>query len=315
MRRTFTLQPPNPAVTSTGLSPAGDLLPEEFDHLMGDQVVTRKDLAFTHSMFVQCFLPIRALPAHNNQHWHVTHGSASIAIEAGRLADPRIPGNWEAQEVPTGPKARLLFAYINDFAIRRNTPVIDLARSLRSFMETNQVPIGGPNGHELTKQLKNIAAAHILFGSWGDDRVRTRAARVASGIDFWIDHDPKQSTLWEPEMQLAPEYFEALREHRVPLYFPALVKLQSNPRAMDVFCWLVYRMRSVRFAVKIRYAALHPVFGRTIKLLKHFKIEFRKALIAAHRFYPEARVEPQSDYLILYPSRPLIPADAPNRRL
>ena len=43
---------------------------------------------------------------------------------------------------------------------------------------------------------------------------------------------------------------------------------------MDVFCWLVYRMRSVKFPVKIPYAALHPVFGGTIKLLKHFKVEF-----------------------------------------
>ena len=63
------------------------------------------------------------------QHWHVTHGSASIAIEAGRLADLRKPGHWQTPQVPAGSKARLLFAYINDFAIRHNTPVIDLGKS------------------------------------------------------------------------------------------------------------------------------------------------------------------------------------------
>src|SRR5215467_3799654 len=102
------------------------LLKDELEHPIRDLVVTREELAFTHSIFVQCFLPMRALPESDNQHWEVRHGNASIAIEAGRLTDPRTPGRWEPQEVPAGPKARLLFAYINDFAIRHNTPIIDL---------------------------------------------------------------------------------------------------------------------------------------------------------------------------------------------
>src|SRR5207249_6474575 len=99
---------------------------------------------------------------------------------------------------------------------------------------------------------------------------------------------------------------QALGTHRMPLPFPALVKLQANPRAMDVFCWLVYRMRMVKFPVKIPYAALHPVFGGRIKLLKHFKIEFRRAVLAAHKFYPEARVEFKKDYVLLYSSPILV---------
>ena len=275
--------------------------------LFAGPAVRQDDLSFTHSIFVQCFLPLRPLARPNHQRWEVSHGSASLSIEAGRLANPCSVGQWDVREVPAGPKARLLFAYINDFAIRHKTPVIDLGRSLRKFMEMNSVPIGGPNGQEIGRQLKNIAAARIVLGVWSDSRVSTRQSRVASGIDFWRDRNPGQSTFWEPEMQLAPEYFEDLREHRVPLYFPALVKLQANPRAMDVFCWLVYRMRSVGFPVKIPYAALHPVFGVGIKLLKHFKGEFRKAMIAVHDSYPQARVELEEDHLILRRSPSLIP--------
>src|SRR5215469_3465619 len=286
---------------------ADELRSIDREGLFAGPAVSRDDLSFTHSIFVQCFLPLRPLAAPNDQHWEVNHGSASLSIEAGRLADPRAPGHWEAREVPAGPKARLLFAYINDFAIRHKTPVIDLGKSLRSFMEMNRVPIGGANGREIARQLKNIAAARIVLGIWSDARVSTRQSRVAAGIDFWRDQNPGQSTFWEPEMQLAPEYFEELREHRVPLYFPALVKLQANPRAMDVFCWLVYRMRSVGFPVKIPYAALHPVFGGGIKLLKHFKIEFRKSMIAVHHSYPQARVELAEDHLTLHRSPSLIP--------
>ena len=35
----------------------------------------------------------------------------------------------------------VLFAYINDFAIRHNTPVIDLGKSLRAFMEKTEYPL------------------------------------------------------------------------------------------------------------------------------------------------------------------------------
>jgi hypothetical protein len=84
---------------------------------------------------------------------------------------------------------------------------------------------------------------------------------------------------------------------------------------MDVFCWLVYRMRSVNFPVKIPYTALHSVFGPNLKLLKHFKMEFRKAVIAAHNFYPAARVEFKEDYVILYRSPHLIPDEVPSGRL
>jgi hypothetical protein len=279
------------------------------DAFFAGRMISRKDLSFTHSIFVQCFLPMRALPPQANQRWEVNHGSASLSIEAGRLADPQQPGHWEPQEIPSGPKARLLFAYINDFAIRHKTPVVDLGKSLRAFMEKNRVPIGGPNGHEIGRQLKNIAAARILLGIWSEAKVTTRQARVAAGIDFWKQWTAKQGTLWEPEMHLAPEYFEELKLHRVPVYFPALVKLQANPRAMDVFCWLVYRIRSVGYPVKIPYTSLHPVFGRGIRLLKHFKAEFRKALMAAHQLYPQARIELKEDQVVLYRSPLLIPPE------
>src|SRR5262249_7165724 len=114
---------PNAVEGETGSSPRHGLAPAAANAFVASRMISRKDLSFTHSIFVQCFLPMRALPPEANQRWEVNHGSASLSIEAGRLADPREPGHWEPQEVPSGPKARLLFAYINDFAIRHKTPV------------------------------------------------------------------------------------------------------------------------------------------------------------------------------------------------
>src|SRR5262249_13193150 len=154
--------------------------------------------------------------------------------------------------------------------------------------------ICGSNGREIIRQAKNLAAAEILLGTWGREGAQQLNVRIAKGLSFWIEKDERQGTLWNPELFLSDDYLRALLQHRVPVDFRALVALQANPRAMDVYCWLSYRMVSVRVPTHIPYEALHPVFGRGIAKLKHFKHEFVAALKLAHRYYPGARfaIEP-----------------------
>lgn len=284
----------------------------EIQEIINSVVISRDDIAFTHSVFVQCFLPIRSLRKESD-FYEVSHGNISLAIEAGRLIDPNNLKQWEKREVPTGAKARLLFAYINDQAIRTKSPVIDMGKSLRNFMEWNGVPIGGRNAKEITRQAKNVAASNILLGVWEDAAVHQEKISITKSMSFWLEKDPKQGTFWQPEMTLSRDYIETLQSHKVPLDFRALVGLQASPRAMDVYCWLAYRLRRLKVPVKIPYEALHPVFGREIRQLKHFKEEFKKAVIEAHKFYPEARIELDKDYVILRESPLSVPMDTSRR--
>lgn len=286
----------------------------EIQDIINSVIISRDDIAFTHSVFVQCFLPIRSLEK-GRDFYEVSHGDVSLAIEAGRLIDPNNYRNWEKREVPSGAKARLLFAYINDRAIRTKSRFIDMGSSLRNFMERNGVPIGGKNGKAIVEQTKNIAAAEIMLGEWSETKVSQCQTKVARGLSFWLEKDSKQGTLWQPEMELSKDYMETLQGRKVPLDFRALVGLQASPRAMDAYCWLAYRLRSIKVPVKIPYEALHPIFGQGIKQLKHFKEEFRKAVMEAHKFYPEARIELDKDYVTLGKSPPSVPADCPKAKL
>lgn len=49
---------------------------------------TRHDITFTHSVFAQCFLPLRKLKD-DARLYQVQHGRASLAIQAGVLLDPK----------------------------------------------------------------------------------------------------------------------------------------------------------------------------------------------------------------------------------
>lgn len=269
-------------------------------------VISADDIAYHHSVFVQCFLPVRALKEEKD-FWQVAHGNVSLAIQTGRLIDPSNRHHFERREVPSGPKARLLFAYINDQAIRHKSPDIDMGNSLREFMTRNGIPIGGQNGKEIVRQAKNIAASDIMLGGWGETTAAQGQMKIAGGVSFWLERDLRQGTLWQPTMVLSREYFAALQERRVPLDFRALVALQANPRAMDIYAWLAYRLYNLHSPVKIPFAALHPVFGHGIKQRRHFKERFKEALLAAHRCYPEAMVSLEGDYLLLRPSPPAVP--------
>ena len=264
--------------------------------------ISRDDLAFTHTVFVQCFFPVRHSKKTGDIH-QLIHGNVSLLVRAGLLMDPNNRQKWEHREVPAGPKARLILSYINDRAIRTKSPIINMGHSMREFMGRNGISIGGRNGHELVREAKNIAAADIIIGTWEDDTARQDKMTIAKSISFWIEKDYRQHTLWQPEMELSGDYFQVLQTHRVPTVFPVLATLQDNPRAMDVYTWLCYRLPRVKTPTPIPYRHLHPIFGHGIKQLKHFKPEFLSALKQACRYYSKARITiTDKDYITLYPS-------------
>jgi len=129
-------------------------------------------------------------------------------------------------------------------------------------------------------------------------------------MSFWLEKNPDQRTIWQPGMTVSREYFASVRDpgRMAPFYWPALVGLQHDTRAMDIFCFLTYRLRNgLKRPVVLHAKALHPMFGSDIKELKHFWSSFKKSLVAALEWYPKARIEVKNDCIILKDSPPLIP--------
>lgn len=304
------LKPLSPAAT-TGLVRAGDILPEFLPAALFDPIIDPKDIGYTHPVFVQCFLPTRHSDR-NRRRWQVDCGRASLVIRAGELAKPKEPNKFETQEVPAGPKARLVCAYVND-AIHRGYRTIDMGESLRDAMEKFGIPTGGKNGAALTAEVKNFAAAEITLAGWDAEGMPTQTdAFVAEKktVKFWVEKDPRQRTLWQPEMTVSLPYYEAVRrdDRKAPFYWPALVALQHDTRACDIHQFLVYRLRNgLKRPVPIHQRALHAVFGRDVKQLDHFWPRFLKSLEEARKWYRTAQIEVKNDCIILKNSPPLIP--------
>lgn len=249
----------------------------------------------------------------NQDRWQTDCGRASLVIRAGELVKPGKLNEFKKCFVPAGPKARIVNAYINDYILRERTPTVPLGETMRDAMERMNIRIGGANGKELEKEPKNFAAAEIILGVWDKDgNTHQEQAKIAKRLSFWIERNPNQKVFWQPELIVSTDYYHAVTEpdRMAPFYWPALVGLQHNPRAMDIHCFLVYRLRNgLKRPVTLHARVLHAMFGGNRGLLKHFWPEFKKALTEALKFYRDAVIDVKNDCIILRNSPPLIPIE------
>ena len=83
-------------------------------------------------------------------------------------------------------------------------------------------------------------------------------------------------------------------------------QIANNSLALDVYCWLAYRLHSLNAPISVSWKALHAQFGRSVARLDHFKDHFRSVLELATSVYPDANVEENHNGtgLVLKPSKP-----------
>ena len=131
-----------------------------------------RDIGYYHGVMMQCFLPQKEQPIERRS-WKIKHGQAALAVQAGIIADRENVGDFLDCALPSGAKARLIIPYIIGYAVQRNTREIDMGSSLRRFMDKIKVPITGPNGKALTREVQNVAAANFVIGGWNEHGVTT----------------------------------------------------------------------------------------------------------------------------------------------
>ncbi len=277
---------------------------------------TNSDIVFTHSVFAQCFLPLRKL-RNGAKTYEVKHGNASIAIDAGRVINPNT-GKLELQDVPYGAAARLAMAHIHNHAIRAGSldeaQTVPMGDSLREFFRRYRLKVSGQNGKQIVRQVQNIASAHITIGLWKDNQaLQLNVSTIAEHIKFWLEKDERQRSFWQPEMILNRRYAETVRERAVPLDMRAMIGLYEKPRAMDIFVWLSYRLPLVKdkrgtFIPYHGPNGLQGVFGNTISQENKFRQELKAALLDVHKWYPDAHIAIEDKGIRLFPSPSPVPS-------
>ena len=233
------------------------------------EILTNEDIAYVPAIMTQVFFPQKPLPETENT-FETQHGKASVLIQSGILVDPKEEDHivYEKQQVPSGSKARIILPYIVSTAIRNQQQEVDMGHSLRKFMESVGMPISGQNAKEITAQVKNIAAAWIYFSYWGEKRISMRKEFIASTVDFWIDKDERQTTLWNPTMELGDNFYNLIQVTNMPFNMHHVVQLQRSPRRMDLYLFLCNRTPRIQPGkpAHIPLGALQRIFAPDIEV-------------------------------------------------
>jgi hypothetical protein len=208
--------------------------------------------------------------------------------------------------LPYGTKPRLVMAFISSEAVKTRSPEIVLGHSLSDFMrQLDLTPTGGRWGTipMLREQMKRLFSATVSFQQSGEQVEIEGGFRIArSSILFWDPKSPAQAALWESTVTLTQEFYKEIIEHPVPVNMKALSALKSSSMALDIYCWLTYRMSYLKHSTEIPWELLAAQFGSDYAEHRDFKKNFLKQLRKVLIIY-DAKIEQGKYGLILKPSK------------
>ena len=152
--------------------------------------------------------------------------------------------------LPYGSIPRLLVAWVTSEAVRTGERELVLGDNLSQFMrELDMVPTGGRWGTvtRLREQMKRLFASSVTCTYDGGSSFAVENISVVDSARLWWDpKQPEQAALWESTLTLGERFFDEVSQRPVPIDMRALRALRRSPTALDIYCWLTYRMSYLR---------------------------------------------------------------------
>jgi len=217
--------------------------------------------------------------------------------------------------LPYGALPRLLMAWLTTEAVRKKEPELLLGPSLSSFMaQLDLVPTGGRWGSitRLREQTRRLFSCSVSCDYNTETEDVGVGFRIAKSHHLWWDpKSPGQGALWQSTVTLSRDFFDEIVHNPVPIDLRALKALKRSPMALDIYCWVTYRMSYLKRTTVIPWGALQIQFGSNYaenpQGKRDFKRAFLKQLLKVRFVYPLAKITSTDAGLALEPSPTHIP--------
>jgi Plasmid encoded RepA protein len=275
--------------------------------------------AFLFSGWAQAALPHKRLP--DDAPWQLRTERVTLLVEPGRRTMPSGPPI--SVGVPYGSRARLIMLYLQSEALKTNNRSVELGKSLRDWLGKMGIPPGGKSIQSIREQAERITRCRISFhlhaaGKEGliqqhiVDTAMFGETPTYQGEDFGGNESEdsggttRGGSGFLETVRLSETFFEQLKRHPVPVDDAAIRAINRHSMALDIYCWLAYRLHVLSGDREITWKALHAQFGGGVSRIDHFRPVFIEHLNLALAVYPDAKVEIGGRGLTLQPSRPPI---------
>ena len=229
--------------------------------------------------------------------WSRSNGHYTLSIQPGYKKNAE--GQMECVGYPSGTIPRLLLLFLNTEVVKKQGRTVVLGRDLRTFMrkiglkpETG----GGKRGDaaRLKDQMNRLFRSTISFEYSEPNRDSFVNLRIAEAATiFWTPHSDDQPALWESEVKLSQEFYEALLHNPVPIVPEAIAELKGSALALDLYVWaswMSYRAQRQGRGFSVAWEQMRAQFGSGYGDAKNFKRKAKKFLHRIALVYPELRL-------------------------
>jgi hypothetical protein len=170
-------------------------------------------MGFTYSGFALTSLPHKP---QTELVWKREGHNLTMLIESGRDRSGKSLG------LPYGSYARFILLFLQSEAIRTGSREVELGRSMRVWLGTMGLSIGGTTYRMVNQQASRISGCSLTFFADREGaQIKSRGGFVKTEITM---HNVigDQPALWQDRVLLDEDFYRALREHPVPVSEAAL---------------------------------------------------------------------------------------------
>jgi hypothetical protein len=265
-------------------------------------------VAYLFSGWTQATLPHKR-PA-DDAIWEIRTPRVTLLVEPGRKPNPVEGLPPISVGVPYGSRARLIMLYLQTEALRTSSREIELGKSLRAWFARLGIPPGGKSIRDVREQAERIARCRLTFhmAAQGGSAGGLVNQSIVDGAIFGTHEEIPDNNAFLETVKLSEGFFEQLKKHPVPIEEAAIRAISNNSLALDIYCWLSYRLHVLKTPTHVTWSALKAQFGIGYRNLAQFKFKFQPNLDLALAVYVDAKVDSDERGLTLHPSKPPVGA-------
>src|SRR3954466_10516387 len=168
-------------------------------------------MGFTYSGFALTSLPHKPQQATT---WRREGHNLTLVIQAG------VDRNEQSLGLPYGSYARFILLFLQSEAIRTKSREVELGRSMKVWLGSMGLSIGGKTYKQVAEQARRISGCTLTFyADRSGAKIESRSRFVKTAITMTSNDQP---TLWQDRVLLDDDFYRALSEHPVPLSESAL---------------------------------------------------------------------------------------------
>lgn len=235
-----------------------------------------EELAFVARPMVQVFMP-RSEPK-SNEICRKINDLQMTMISPSKIG------------LPYGSIPRLLLSLIVTEAIKKKSRHVYLGATMTECLRKLEIPVTGGNQGGVTRfkrQLYKLVQTSFILEQFSQEK--TTLNRIDCITSTVIYKGNKAD--WAPEIVLNQDFYDQVIQRPVPIDFSSVKALKRSSMAIDLYCWLSYRIFSMKSnRLKVSWDNLFEQFGfdygRTSQGFNKFKKDFCKHMSDVLSVYP-----------------------------